>query len=150
MFAPTVVVSSGDYAAFGRKLSAALTEKTRNAPKAAGLARKLAPETMRIDERINAIRTWVARHIRPAGPALNELPWSAFTPADVTLQSGYGDSADRAILLGAMLKAAGVDYRFVAATELGLRGWRRPARSCVRRRTSSPRCWSICRVSTAI
>ncbi len=119
MFAPTVVVSSGDYAAFGRKLSAALTEKTRNAPKAAELARKLAPETMRIDERINAIRTWVARHIRPAGPALNELPWSAFTPADVTLQSGYGDSADRAILLGAMLKAAGVDYRFVAATELG-------------------------------
>ncbi|MBS1372254.1 MAG: DUF3857 domain-containing protein [Lentisphaeria bacterium] len=119
MHAPTVVVSSGDYADFGKKLSAALTAQTQNAPKAAALARKLAPESMRTDARVDAIRTWVARNIRPAGPPLNELPWSAFTPADVTLESGYGDSADRAILLGAMLKAAGIDYRFVAATQLG-------------------------------
>jgi len=119
MFAPTVVVSSGDYADFGRKLAAALDEKTGNAPKAAELARKIAPETMTPDQRADAIRVWVARNIRPAGPALDELPWTAFSPADVTLESGYGDSADRAILLGAMLKTAGIDYRFVAATGLG-------------------------------
>ena len=119
MFAPTVVISSGDYAEFGRKLAASLAEKTQDAPKAVALALKIAPETMKTDERVEAIRTWVARNIRPAGPGLNELPWSAFTPADVTLESGYGDSADRAILLGAMLKAAGIDYRFVAATDLG-------------------------------
>jgi len=119
MFAPTVVVSSGDYADFGRKLAAALNEKTENAPKAVELAQKIAPETMTPDQRVDAIRIWVARNIRPAGPALDELPWTAFTPADVTLESGYGDSADRAILLGALLKAAGIDYRFVAATNLG-------------------------------
>ena len=119
MYAPTVVVSSGDYADFGKKLAAALNAKTLDAPEAAALARKIAPESMPADARVNAIRTWVARNIRPAGPPLNELPWSAFSPADVTLKSGYGDSADRAILLGAMLKAANIDYRFVAATELG-------------------------------
>lgn len=119
MYAPTVVVSNGDYADFGQKLASALNAETLDAPKAAALARKLAPESMAADARVNAIRTWVARNIRPAGPSLNELPWSAFSPADETLKSGYGDSADRAILLGAMLKAAGIDYRFVAASELG-------------------------------
>ncbi|WP_294505453.1 DUF3857 domain-containing protein [uncultured Victivallis sp.] len=119
MYAPTIVVSSGDYADFGKKLAAALNAKTGDAPEAAALARKLAPVSMPADFRVNAIRTWVARNIRPAGPPLNELPWSAFSPADVTLKSGYGDSADRAILLGAMLKAVGIDYHFVAASELG-------------------------------
>lgn len=119
MFAPSVMLSSGDLAVFGRELSSALTEKTLNAPKAAELVRALAPESMPLEERICAIRTWVARNIRLAGPELDELPWSAFSPADMTLQAGYGDSADRAILLGAMLKASGIEFSFVAAMDLG-------------------------------
>ncbi|MDR0932181.1 MAG: DUF3857 domain-containing protein [Victivallales bacterium] len=119
IYAPTVTISAGDYADFAKKLSVALMRKTEESPKATALARELAPESLSLEDRVNAIRAWVARHIRAAGPALNEAPWSCFTPADVTLQSNYGNSADRAILLGAMLKAIGIDFKFVAATNLG-------------------------------
>ena len=126
-YAPTVFLSTGDYAEFGAKYDAALRSMLKNQPRAAALAAKLAPEINpaappdpALNERyILAIRDWVAKRIRPAGPSANLLPWSQLTAADRTLESGYGDSADRAILLGAMLDAAGIEFRFVAAAPLG-------------------------------
>ena len=53
-----------------------------------------------------------------AGPALNDLPFSAISPASETLRSGYGNSADRAVLLATALNYAEIPYRFVAATEV--------------------------------
>ncbi len=119
LFAPSVLVSFGDYSSFSKELSDTLDAAAAEAPLASELAKKIAPVSMRVDARAIAIRDYVAKNIRAAGPGLNALPWSCFSAPDVTLQSGYGNSADRAILLGAMLKAVGVEYRFVAASNLG-------------------------------
>ena len=68
--------------------------------------------------KVTAVRDHVARSIRAAGPGLSELPLENLSPADVTLRSGYGSSADRAILLGAMLKALDIDSEFVPVSGL--------------------------------
>ena len=60
----------------------------------------------------------VAKNIREAGPSFTELPLSELSDADVTLADGYGHSADRAILLHAMLTAAGFQPEFMLASGL--------------------------------
>lgn len=52
------------------------------------------------EAKLKRLRDYVARNIRSAGPGLNQLPWSCFSSPETTLASCYGNSADRAILLG--------------------------------------------------
>ena len=67
---------------------------------------------------VKAIRDFVAKSIREAGPSFTELPLSELSAADTTLADGYGHAADRAILLHAMLAAAGFRPEFVLASDL--------------------------------
>jgi hypothetical protein len=67
---------------------------------------------------VKAIRDFVAENIRHGGPAFTELPLKELSSADTTLSDGYGHAADRAILLHAMLKAAGYAPEFVLASGL--------------------------------
>ncbi len=69
-------------------------------------------------EKIKAIRDDVAKNIRRAGPALNALPLNAIAAPSVTQSSGYGNSADRAVLLASRLRAAGINYKFVLGSSL--------------------------------
>ena len=66
-------------------------------------------------ERLIAIRDYVARNIRHAGPNFLSLPLANLTPAAKTLADAYGNQADRSILLAALLKAAGMKPEFVLA-----------------------------------
>ena len=119
MFAPSVFVSTGSYENYSRMLAGEFERLGGDAPRAAETARKIVEKCSTPLEKAVAIRDFVARNIRSAGPGFGALPLSALTPADRTLESGYGDSADRAILLGAMLKAAGLRREFVAVSSLG-------------------------------
>ena len=65
------------------------------------------------------IRDYADKFIRTVPVPLRELPLSALSEASVTLNSGYGNSADRAILLGAILKALKIDYHFAGVSDLG-------------------------------
>ncbi len=114
---PGIMVSSGRMAEFAAALNAELQAKVDAAgPATAALAAELRAGTYQSKQaEIRAIRDTAARRIRAAGPGVNQLPWSCFSAPDVTLESGYGNSADRAILLAALLKAAGIKYEFVAA-----------------------------------
>ena len=67
---------------------------------------------------LQAVRDFVAKSIRLAGPSFTELPLSQLSAADVTLADGYGHAADRAILLHAMLTAAGFQPEFILASGL--------------------------------
>ena len=63
-----------------------------------------------------AIRDEVLRTIRPEGPSFLDLPPGTLSTPDRTLADQYGHAADRALLLAAMLDAAGFDPEIVLAS----------------------------------
>ncbi|MBR0458143.1 MAG: DUF3857 domain-containing protein [Victivallales bacterium] len=62
--------------------------------------------------KLRAIRNYVATRIRVAGPDFTMLPISAISTPEQTLARGYGNEVDRAILLAALLRAAGFQPDF--------------------------------------
>ncbi len=116
LFAPTVCVSNGNYRKYAGDLDAAC-RKLISAPSRAvddivsGL--KLAGTER---EKAIRIRDYAAKRLRVAGPALNDLPAMYLTSPERTLSDGYGNRADCAIALAALLERAGIEYRLVASS----------------------------------
>ena len=107
---PTLKIYSTDRAAFAFALNDALHKKIVITPEIKKLAEKLkTPEN---------IHKFVTENIVEAGPALNEAPWSIFSTPEETLKSGVGNSADRAILYGALCKALDIDFEFFAVSPI--------------------------------
>ena len=126
-FAPTVLVSAGNWkniaAEINRTLNhASMPELNKQTRKLAATLLTNLPEKgtkkERLLNKITRLRDFVSKNIRPAGPGLSDLPLKNLFAADVTLKSGYGNSADRAILLGALLKTSGVEVEFVPVSDL--------------------------------
>lgn len=117
-FTPTVSISAGEWRRFARDTGDALQLAARKQRAAVAAARELTRGMRDPREKLRAIRDFVDVRIRPAGPGLNRLPLTAITPADVTLRDGYANGADRAVLLSAMLKAAGFRPQFVLVSSL--------------------------------
>ncbi len=113
---PTVFVSTGDWAAYARTLRGVLETTATGQSDAAAKARELTQSCTNRAQSIRAIRDFVDQSIRGAGPGLADLPLSAISAADVTLRDGYGNGADQAVLLHAMLTAAGLKPAFVVAS----------------------------------
>jgi len=101
-----------------KALNETMEERSRQSTRAAELARQLAAKAGSKIETVKAIRDFVAKSIREAGPAFTDLPLSELSDADTTLADGYGHAADRAILLHAMLRAAGFQPEFVLVSDL--------------------------------
>lgn len=108
----------GDYKAYLKELSDTMQDRSQARTKAGELALQIASQSKSRLDTIKAIRDFVARSIRLAGPSFTELPLSELSKADTTLTDGYGHAADRAILLHAMLSAAGFQPEFVLASDL--------------------------------
>ncbi len=117
-FLPGVDYFAGDLAAYLGELKHVMLERSGQGPKAAQLAKRLVAEAKGQKAGLRAIRDYVARNIRSAGPSFLELPLSELSAADTTLSDGYGHAADRAILLHSMLKAAGYSPEIVLASGL--------------------------------
>ena len=98
---------------YGATIEATMAACATNAPLASAKARALVAGKASVAEKVRAIRDFIATQIRVAGPAYSDLPLDLLSPADATFESGYGHSADVAILTRAMLAAAGVPSRFV-------------------------------------
>jgi transglutaminase-like putative cysteine protease len=110
----------GDESNYFKELNDTMLDRSRQSTKAAEMVRQLIPPGgtgTRLDA-VKAIRDFVAKTIRDAGPSFTELPLSELSDADTTLADGYGHAADRAILLHAMLAAAGFQPEFVLASRL--------------------------------
>lgn len=60
-------------------------------------------------DKIVALRNFVAKNIREAGPGWGEIPAAGLSGAAPTLADGYGGAADRQLLFVALLRAAGYD-----------------------------------------
>ena len=108
----------GDVTNYLQKLDETMLERSSQSIKAAELARQLAAKAGSKIEAVKAIRDFVAKSIRAAGPSFTYLPLSELSDADTTLADGYGHAADRAILLHAMLSAAGFQPEFVLVSDL--------------------------------
>ncbi|HUJ42982.1 MAG TPA: DUF3857 and transglutaminase domain-containing protein, partial [Opitutaceae bacterium] len=108
----------GDFADYLKALDQAMRDGAAKSAQAAVLARRLTAQAKTKLDAVKTIRDYVAENIRLAGPAFTELPLSELSSADTTLADGYGHQADRAILLHAMLAAAGFQPEFVLASDL--------------------------------
>lgn len=117
-YAPGVSYFAGDFKAYLKDLNDALMSRAQKQPKAEAQAKQLAGQGKDPVATVMAIRDFVAKSIRLAGPSFTQLPLGELSAADTTLADGYGHSADRAIVLYAMLGAAGFHPEFVLASDL--------------------------------
>lgn len=117
-FRPSVTFFVGDPGHYVRTLENDLVTHSEKDARAAVLAKSLVKDAKSPADAVIAIRNYVATSIRLAGPPFDDLPLSELSDADTTFSDGYGHGADRAILLYAMLKAAGFSPRFVLASML--------------------------------
>jgi hypothetical protein len=108
----------GDESSYLTALNQTMLDRTKQSSKAAAQAKDLASHAHGELETLTAMRDFVAKSIRLAGPSFTELPLNELSAADTTLADGYGHSADRAILLDAMLSAAGFNPEFVLGSDL--------------------------------
>lgn len=115
-FAPGVAVSCGAWAQYAHAVYTTLVAAATGQTAAMARAQLLTAGMTCRRAKIRAVRNYVAQHIRAAGPPFTRLPLTAISPADITLRDGYGHSADRAVLLAAMLRAVGVTTEFVLAS----------------------------------
>jgi len=115
-FNPTILLSAGEWPAYADMLHTRLLDAATEQFEAEQKARELVQDVNDPWDRVQAIRDYVAIHIRRAGPPLTTMPLSAISAADTTLQDAYGNTTDRAILLYVMLRAIGYHPTFVLAS----------------------------------
>ncbi|HTA29528.1 MAG TPA: DUF3857 domain-containing protein, partial [Candidatus Cybelea sp.] len=108
----------GDVSAYWKELNDTMLHRSEQSTKAAALAAQLAAQAHGKLETLTAVRDYVTKSIRLAGPSFTDLPLRELSDADTTLADGYGHAADRAILLHAMLSAAGFKPELVLASDL--------------------------------
>ncbi len=119
LFVPTVRASDGDYPTYAKQLDEALRKAAAApAPSADLLIAKLRAPGDDPKQLALKIRDAVAKKLRAAGPAFSRLPLDRLTPPEQTLSDGYGNSADRATVIAALLNRAGIEYRFRAVSDL--------------------------------
>ncbi|MDF7798993.1 DUF3857 domain-containing protein [Pontiellaceae bacterium B1224] len=119
-FNPTVFISSSDWKTYGNTVRNALLAATVDQPEAEQLAEQITEGAADETSKAVAIRDWIAKNIREAGPGLTSLPLSAISDADVTLKDRYGNNPDRMILLYTLLKSAGFNPEFILSGAVSL------------------------------
>ncbi len=117
-FNPAVGFFVGDVNDYYRELQKTLLDRAGKNSQAAARAKQLTSLATNRLAALRIIRDFVTKSVRLAGPGFTELPLSELSAADTTLADGYGHLADRAILLHAMLSAAGFKPEFVLASDL--------------------------------
>lgn len=134
-FNPSVFLSTGKWGPYLEKLHKTLVAATSDQPKTVALAREITRGSAPKDAWPVMIRDYVAKNVRLAGPPFTAMPLSAITAADETVSDGYGNRADRAVVLYALLKAAGLDPEFVLASSAGayIESLHRPFVTCPQR-----------------
>lgn len=116
-FLPAVLISSEDLKNYANLFKNEFIKHTINQINTEKTTRNLTENLKSEIEKIIAVRDFISLNIRSAGPTFISMPLSSLSDADVTLKDGYGNNADRAILMYSMLKAAGISTNIIQATE---------------------------------
>ena len=104
-FNPYLIITTSDWKSYVNHINKELKRATTGQDEVRALARDLTKNISNKHDRIRALRDWVFKNIRPAGPHFTELPLKYLTSADTTLSHRYGNHADRMILLYSLLKS---------------------------------------------
>ena len=115
-FNPTVFVSAGDWKQYAEDVKDVLLRAASSQPETEKITGKLVCKMHDGKQKITAIRDFAAKNIRYIDLSISDMPFDQITPADKTLSDGYGNAADRAILLFAMLRYAGYNPEFVLSS----------------------------------
>jgi transglutaminase-like putative cysteine protease len=102
------VSTFADYAAFARAFDARAADKAAGNPAIAALAAQLTGGLLEPRAKALALANWVRRNIRYVGVYVGPGGVVPHTAASV-LENRYGDCKDHAVLLEALLAAAGID-----------------------------------------
>lgn len=112
-FNPVLRITAGQWDAYAKEMLAVMQKAAEGQTLVQERVREIVRDAKTSEERITAIRDFVAQNIRLAGPGCDDLPQSSITPADRTLSDGYGNTMDRAIVLYSLLAEAGLSPEFV-------------------------------------
>ncbi len=112
-FNPAVFLSTSDWKTYGKTVHEHLMQASEEQADTVALSTKLTDGLNSDHEKVVAVRDWVAENLRSAGPGLTSLPLSTITPADQTIEEGYGNNTDRMVVLYSLLKAAGFNPEFI-------------------------------------
>ena len=115
MWRNSVIVSAADLDKAKAAMFGALADARANGSgNAAATARRLVEGLVGPEERIKAVRDWLWKNVRLAGPGMYTLPFDqAFFPPDRSLADSYASAADWMNAYFAMLEAIGCDVEFV-------------------------------------
>ena len=134
LFTPSLQISTGNYAEYFQEVSRAAAAKAAAASdEVKALAKKIAAaapdihphgmgaeieaeygkEKMRQFSIAYALEKYIYNRTREVNLPLFKMLFEEFSLPQDTLRDGYGNSVDRAILLGAMLDSIGIKYEFV-------------------------------------
>ena len=118
-FIPNLRIGSAqNWKDYASKLKNALESAASDQNKAGELSEKITADIKNDKEKIKAVRDYVSKNIKPAGPNFNDIPLTCISPADKTLSDGYGNTADVAVVLYAMLDKLKYKPSFVLASDL--------------------------------
>ena len=118
VLSPTLFLSAGNINAYAKTVRDALLGAARPTDSIKAKADELTRGIKNRLRKMTALRDFVDRSIRTAGPDLASLPLDAVTPAEQTLKEGYGNATDSAVLLYALANAAGLKPRLVLSSAL--------------------------------
>ncbi len=114
-----VRATAQDWESFGEELSDALdAARDAGSEDATRIAKEITKDCATPSEKIGAIRKYLAKNMRTAGPGLFALPFNvAFSSPDKALKDSYASATDMRNLLRVMLEAAGFDTEFLLSAD---------------------------------
>jgi len=115
-FLPSLFISAGNWTNYTAELNQKLKKTTVSQPRCMLQALEITADAKTRHDKIMAVRNFVAENVRSAGPSLNNIPLGAISNADTVLTDGYGNTADKAVLLAALLNAVDIKTEFVLAS----------------------------------
>lgn len=113
---PQVFISFGEWKKYARTLKKQIRTALKDDDLSEDRSDKVADDKESSYEEILAIRDYVLRNVRIAGPSFLLMPLSSISGADTTLKDQYGNKLDRAILMAAMLDEAGFNPEIIFAS----------------------------------
>ncbi|MBN2298517.1 MAG: DUF3857 domain-containing protein, partial [Deltaproteobacteria bacterium] len=117
-FNPVIFASSGDWKTYCRDLYRIFIDAASSDDKTGAKALELVAGTDDALEKIRIIRDFAAKNLRFVETGFGEIPPSYIGSADRVLKDGYGNSADRAVVIFAMLRSIGFAPEFILASRI--------------------------------